>query len=78
MEAKEVQNELKFKALANYGRINIENEIELAYKMGAFKGRQSKHYAKKKLLKAFEDRATPNDLMKELDRKILGVEPLWE
>ena len=78
MGAKEVQDELIFKALANYGRINIENEIELAFKMGAFKDRQSKYYAKKNLLKAFEDRATPNDLMKELDRKILGVEPLWE
>jgi len=78
MGQKAVQEELIFKALECFGRLNIENELEIASKMGAFSNRQAKAATKKKLLKAFDERATPNDLIQELDDKMLTFEPKWD
>jgi hypothetical protein len=78
MGQKAVQEELIFKALECFGRLNIENELEIASKMGAFSNRQAKAATKKKLLKAFDERATPNDLIQELDKKMQEFEPKWD
>ena len=77
MKLKGVQDEIIQAALAAYGRINIENDLERAAKMDVF-SYSDKSRAKKKLLKPFEDKATKHDLIKELDTKILGFEPTWE
>tara|TARA_B110000971_G_scaffold214717_1_gene247170 strand:+ start:493 stop:1527 length:1035 start_codon:yes stop_codon:yes gene_type:complete len=77
MGLKGVKEEITKAALSQYGRLNIEEEIERAAKMGALSYSQ-KSKARKQFLKPFEEGATKNDLIKELDGKILGFEPKWE
>lgn len=77
MGLKGVKEEITKAALSQYGRLNIEDEIERAAKMGAL-SYSAKSKARKQFLKPFEEGATKHDLIKELDTKIFGFEPNWE
>jgi len=77
MGLKGVKEEITKAALSKYGRLNLEEDIERAAKMGALSYSQ-KSKARKQLLEPFEKGATKHDLIKELDTKIFGFEPNWE
>ena len=60
----------------NAGRLVIQNQIDLADKMGGL-SRSAKSKLKKKIEGYFDLAEKPHDLVDELDNKILGFEPKW-
>jgi len=77
MKQKEVQEEIIRAALSQYGRLNVEEDILRASKMGAL-SYSAKSKARQNLLKPFEERAVKSDLIEELDTKMFGFEPKWD
>ena len=77
MKQKAVKDEIYRMLTADYGRLRLEELVEQASSMSAM-SYSAKSKLKKQLLQPFEEGATKNDLIKELDGKILEFEPLWE
>jgi hypothetical protein len=77
MKQKEVQEEIIRAGLSALGRLQVEEAIERAGKIGAL-SYSAKSKARQNLLKPFEDRAVKSDLIDELDTKMFGFEPKWD
>ena len=77
MKQKAVKDEIYRMLTADYGRLRLEELVEQASSMSAM-SYSAKSKLKKQLLQPFEEGATKNDLIKELDGKILEFEPRWE
>lgn len=63
---------------AQVGRTNIEALIKIADDSGAFGSRGQKSYARKVLLKPFEQKGKKNSLIEELDYKIMNSKINWD
>lgn len=78
MNQKGVQNEIIRVALSHYGRLNIEELIEIADRQGAFNSRSQKSYTRKNLVKPFDEYGQKHCHIEELDRKYKATEPVWD
>ncbi|MBL6666948.1 MAG: hypothetical protein ISP66_08115 [Flavobacteriaceae bacterium] len=77
-EGKDVIKAIQEFSNAQLGRTTIEALIKIADDSGAFKESYHKSYARKVLLKPFEQKGKKNSLIEELDYKIMNSKINWD